>query len=100
VLIRPHEVDLRVIKPQDLLGRLSAVGQVCGAVLAQADAVAPAAAVDQGDAGAAVIVDANYWRGIIGPGRVLSTWFDIEDRGTSIALVNGRGWGHGVGLRQ
>jgi stage II sporulation protein D len=52
------------------------------------------------ETGAAVIVDANYWRGIIGPGRVLSTWFDIEDRGTSIALVNGRGWGHGVGLCQ
>jgi stage II sporulation protein D len=52
------------------------------------------------EAGASVIVDSNYWRGILGPGRILSTWFDIEDRGSSIALVNGRGWGHGVGLCQ
>ena len=52
------------------------------------------------ETGAAVIVDANYWRGILGPNRILSTWFDIEDRGKSIALVNGRGWGHGVGLCQ
>ena len=52
------------------------------------------------EAGAAVIVDANYFRGILGPSRILSTWFDIEDRGKSIALVNGRGWGHGVGLCQ
>ena len=52
------------------------------------------------EAGASVIVDAHYWRGILGPGRILSTWFDIEDRGASIALVSGRGWGHGVGLCQ
>jgi stage II sporulation protein D len=52
------------------------------------------------EAGASVIVKANYWRGILGPGRILSTWFDIEDRGGGIALINGRGWGHGVGLCQ
>ena len=52
------------------------------------------------EAGAAVIVDANYFRGILGPGRIFSTWFDIEDRGGGIALTNGRGWGHGVGLCQ
>jgi stage II sporulation protein D len=51
-------------------------------------------------AGVSVLIDANFWRGVVGPGRVLSTWFDIEDRGDSIALVNGRGWGHGVGLCQ
>ena len=51
-------------------------------------------------AGVSVLIDANFWRGVMGPGRVLSTWFDIEDRGDSIALVNGRGWGHGVGLCQ
>jgi stage II sporulation protein D len=54
--------------------------------------------VDQ--AGSSALVDANYWRGILGPGRIYSTWFDIEDRGDSIALVSGRGWGHGVGLCQ
>jgi stage II sporulation protein D len=52
------------------------------------------------EAGAAVIVDANYFRGILGPGRIFSTWFDIEDRGGGIALTNGRGWGHGIGLCQ
>jgi len=52
------------------------------------------------EAGVSAIVDANYWRGIMGPSRVLSTWFDVEDRGNSIAIVNGRGWGHGVGMCQ
>lgn len=29
-----------------------------------------------------------------------SSWFDIQDQGTAIALTNGRGHGHGVGLSQ
>lgn len=51
-------------------------------------------------AGAAFLVHANRWRILVGAGKVPSTWFDIEDRSDRIALTNGRGYGHGVGLCQ
>jgi stage II sporulation protein D len=37
---------------------------------------------------------------LMGPKRVRSTWFDIQDAGDRILLKNGRGDGHGVGLCQ
>jgi stage II sporulation protein D len=53
-----------------------------------------------GASGAAVLVDANKWRVLVGARKMPSTWFDIEDRGDAIALTSGRGYGHGVGLCQ
>ena len=53
-----------------------------------------------GSSGLSLLVSAGHWRILAGPRRIPSTWFDIEDRGDSISLVNGRGYGHGVGLCQ
>ena len=53
-----------------------------------------------GTSGVSVVVSANAWRVLIGARKVPSTWFDLEDRGDRIALTNGRGYGHGVGLCQ
>ena len=50
--------------------------------------------------GAAVLVRAGYWRLLVGPGKIPSTWFGIVDKGDRIVLVGGRGYGHGVGLCQ
>jgi stage II sporulation protein D len=52
------------------------------------------------DAGRRVLVRAADWRIWVGAGKVPSTWFWIEDRGSTIALTNGRGFGHGVGMCQ
>jgi len=52
------------------------------------------------DAGRSVLVRAADWRIWVGASKVPSTWFWIEDRGDAIALVRGRGFGHGVGLCQ
>ena len=51
-------------------------------------------------AGQAYLLRAGYWRMLMGPKRVRSTWFDIQDAGDRILLKNGRGDGHGVGLCQ
>jgi len=51
-------------------------------------------------AGQAFILRAGYWRMLMGPSRVPSTWFDIGDAADRIILKNGRGCGHGVGLCQ
>jgi stage II sporulation protein D len=51
-------------------------------------------------AGSSVLLQAPYWRGLVGASRIPSTWFDIEDRGAAVALTGGRGYGHGVGLCQ
>ncbi len=52
------------------------------------------------EAGRAVLIRASTWRMLMGAARVPSTWFWIEDRGETIALVRGRGFGHGVGMCQ
>jgi len=51
-------------------------------------------------AGAAVLVQANYWRALVGNGRVPSTWFTLRDQGDRLLVTDGRGYGHGVGLCQ
>jgi len=51
-------------------------------------------------AGKSVLLRAGYWRILVGASKVPSTWFTIEDRGDRIALTDGRGYGHGVGLCQ
>jgi len=50
--------------------------------------------------GAAVLIRADYWRALVGNGRIPSTWFTIRDQGDRIVLEGGRGYGHGVGLCQ
>ncbi len=52
------------------------------------------------EAGHRVRVRASAWRLMVGARKVPSTWFWIEDRGDAIALVRGRGFGHGVGMCQ
>jgi len=52
------------------------------------------------ETGRSVLVRAADWRIWVGASKVPSTWFWIEDRGDAIALVRGRGFGHGVGLCQ
>ena len=47
----------------------------------------------------ALLVDANFWRGWMGSLRVPSTWFTVHDDGDRIVL-DGHGFGHGVGLCQ
>jgi stage II sporulation protein D len=44
-------------------------------------------------------IDANQWRLWIGPSHVLSTRFTIRDEGSHVVLEGG-GWGHGVGMCQ
>jgi len=51
-------------------------------------------------AGASVLVQAAYWRSLVGAARIPSTWFEVEDQPDRIVLTNGRGYGHGVGLCQ
>jgi len=51
-------------------------------------------------AGRAVLVRACDWRIWVGASKVPSTWFWVQDRGDTIALTDGRGFGHGVGLCQ
>jgi len=51
-------------------------------------------------AGRSVLVRASDWRIWVGAGKVPSTWFWMEDRGDAVALVRGRGFGHGVGMCQ
>jgi stage II sporulation protein D len=51
-------------------------------------------------AGAAVLVQANYWRALVGNSRVPSTWFTLRDQGDRLLITDGRGYGHGVGLCQ
>jgi stage II sporulation protein D len=51
-------------------------------------------------AGRSVLMRASDWRIRVGASKVPSTWFRIEDRGDAIALTDGRGFGHGVGLCQ
>jgi stage II sporulation protein D len=51
-------------------------------------------------AGQAAVLRASYWRTLMGPGRVPSTWFNIQDAPDRIVLMDGRGYGHGVGLCQ
>jgi stage II sporulation protein D len=51
-------------------------------------------------AGAVVLVQANYWRALVGNGRVPSTWFTLRDQGDRLLITDGRGYGHGVGLCQ
>jgi len=51
-------------------------------------------------AGRSLLVRASDWRMLVGSMKVPSTWFWIEDRGDTVALVNGRGFGHGLGLCQ
>ncbi len=50
-------------------------------------------------AGRSVQVDANTWRLWVGPSRIRSTRFTIRDEGSTIVL-DGGGWGHGVGMCQ
>jgi len=50
--------------------------------------------------GRSVLVRASDWRIWVGAGKVPSTWFQVEDRGDAVALVRGRGFGHGVGMCQ
>jgi len=50
--------------------------------------------------GRSVLVRASTWRLLVGGRKVPSTWFWVEDREDVIALVHGRGFGHGVGLCQ
>jgi len=52
-------------------------------------------------AGDAVLLLADYWRGLVGAGRLPSTWFTVhDDGGDTIVIQNGRGYGHGVGFCQ
>jgi len=51
-------------------------------------------------AGTSVLVRADYWRSLVGAGKVPSTWFTVEDQPDRIVLRDGRGYGHGVGLCQ
>jgi len=51
-------------------------------------------------AGKSVLLRAGYLRILVGASKVPSTWFTSEDRGDRIALTDGRGYGHGVGLCQ
>ena len=52
------------------------------------------------ETGRRVLVRASDWRIWVGASKVPSTWFWIEDHGDRIALVRGRGFGHGVGMCQ
>jgi len=51
------------------------------------------------DAGVAVVLSAKDFRQIFGPNDIRSTKFDIEIKRNSLVL-NGMGWGHGVGMCQ
>jgi len=51
-------------------------------------------------AGTSVLVRADWWRSLVGAGKVPSTWFTVEDQPDRIVLRDGRGYGHGVGLCQ
>jgi len=51
-------------------------------------------------AGSAVLVQATYWRALVGNSRVPSTWFTLRDQGDRLLITDGRGYGHGVGLCQ
>ena len=46
-----------------------------------------------------VTIPASTFRLAVGPSRLPSTFFDIEDKGASIEF-QGHGWGHGVGMCQ
>ncbi len=49
--------------------------------------------------GRSLRIAANQWRIWVGPGRLPSTWFDVRDAGDRVVL-DGCGFGHGVGLCQ
>ena len=51
------------------------------------------------DSGATVIITAKDFRQILGPNDVRSTKFDASVQGSELVL-NGFGWGHGVGMCQ
>ena len=44
-------------------------------------------------------IDANTFRLLIGPNKLLSTAFTVKNNGQNLEL-SGKGWGHGVGLCQ
>ena len=50
-------------------------------------------------AGHSLKIDANEWRLWVGSRKIPSTWFTIRDAGDRI-ILDGRGWGHGVGMCQ
>jgi stage II sporulation protein D len=49
--------------------------------------------------GRSLRIDAGEWRLMVGPRRLPSTWFTVRDGGDRF-LLQGHGWGHGVGMCQ
>jgi len=83
------------------IAELERLGPVRRIEVAETTAGGRAARIRVVDApGTSVLIRADYWRSLVGAGKVPSAWFTVEDQPDRIILKDGRGYGHGVGLCQ
>ncbi len=74
-------------------------GPIVGLEVAETTSRGGAKTIRVWDRRKAVRMSARAWRLAVGPAKVPSTWFQIQDAGERVVL-QGRGFGHGVGMCQ